>query len=330
MLKGQMHQIPFESDCLKNNPLNDSFIRNLIIYLPPHYENKKEDYPVLFLLNGFGGKNISFLNQEAFSESIEQRLNRLILAQQIQPMIVVMPDCFTYYGGSQYRNSAAMGDYETHLIQEIVPYIKSNYRVKQNSKYWAISGKSSGGYGAITLAMKYPDCFGVVGCQSGDMGFEYSYLPDFPQTMLEIEKAGGIIEFMDYFYKLPKKPSSAFLALNIIGMSAAYSPNKNNPPHYIELPFDIKTGEIKANIWQQWLACDPIHMIPQYEESLKKLKIFIDCGIKDEFRLYSGARIFSNKLQKLNIDHHYEEFNDTHMKISYRYDRALQFISNVF
>jgi len=327
MTKGCIVIDTFESTCLKNNPLKDPFIRNLIIYLPPDYVRSKQDYPVLFLLSGFSGKGIMFLNQEAFSESIDERLNRLIQTNRIEPMIVVMPDCFTYYGGSQYRNSHATGNYETYLVNELVPYVKKNYRVKDNRSHWAIAGKSSGGYGALTIAMRHCDIFGILACHSGDMGFEYCYQPDFPQTMIEIEKQGGILEFMQKFYTLPKKDSNSFLALNIIAMAAAYSSNKKICPHFIDFPFDLKTGELRSDVWQKWLNCDPIHMLNSYENAVRQLKIFIDCGIKDEYRLYAGSRIFSAKLKKYNIDHVYEEFNDTHMKINYRYDRSLEFIS---
>jgi hypothetical protein len=57
---------------------------------------------------------------------------------------------------------------------------------------------------------------------------------------------------------------------------------------------------------------------------LKKLKlIFIDCGTTDEFNLHWGARMLHSKLIKSNIKHIYEEFDDGHMSISYRYDVSL-------
>jgi hypothetical protein len=39
-----------------------------------------------------------------------------------------MPDCFTAYGGSQYLNSPAVGNYDDYLVQELVPYIDRTYR----------------------------------------------------------------------------------------------------------------------------------------------------------------------------------------------------------
>ena len=92
----------------------------------------------------------------------------------------------------------------------------------------------------------------------------------------------------------------------------------------VDLPFDLNTGEMVQDVWNRWLAWDPVRMIEKYRENLKKLKlIFIDCGTKDEFNLHWGARMLHSKLEKMNIKHLYEEFNDGHMNISYRYNISL-------
>ena len=330
MTEGHILIESFESQVLKTNPLKDPSLRKLVLYLPPDYPHSQKKYPVLFLLSGFTGKGAMFLNQDAFSEAMDEKLNRLIRTKKIQPMVVVMPDCFTYYGGSQYLDSEALGLYETHLIQELVPYIKNNFPVETDRKAWAVAGKSSGGYGALVLSMRHPDVFSIAACHSGDMGFEYCYLPDFPQAMIELEKSGGIPAFMKKFYALKKKDGNSFLTLNIVAMAAAYSPNLQNKPHFIDLPFHPQTGEILPAIWDKWLAWDPLRMIDRNQAALKRLNLFVDCGTQDEFRLYAGSRMFAARLKELNIPLHYEEFDDTHMKISYRYNQSLAFISERF
>jgi S-formylglutathione hydrolase FrmB len=92
----------------------------------------------------------------------------------------------------------------------------------------------------------------------------------------------------------------------------------------VDLPFDLETSEIIQEVWNRWLSWDPVKMVKKYRENLKKLKlIFIDCGITDEFNLQWGARTLHSKLEKMSIKHIYEEFNDGHMNISYRYDISL-------
>ena len=48
-----------------------------------------------------------------------------------------------------------------------------------------------------------------------------------------------------------------------------------------------------------------------------------DCGIRDEWSLHHGARLFTRRLKELGIAHEYEEFDDGHMNVQYRYDVSL-------
>ena len=103
-----------------------------------------------------------------------------------------------------------------------------------------------------------------------------------------------------------------------------YSPNPDSNEMGVDLPFDMKTGEILQNVWNRWLSWDPVRMVGKYSKNLRRLKfIYLDCGTKDEFNLQWGARILHSKLESMNIKHHYEEFNDGHSHTSYRYDNSL-------
>jgi S-formylglutathione hydrolase FrmB len=92
----------------------------------------------------------------------------------------------------------------------------------------------------------------------------------------------------------------------------------------IDFPFDLETGEWRDEVWAQWKNWDPVRMVERYADNLRKLRlIYIDCGTKDEFNLQWGARMLHSKLSKLGIEHSYEEFDDGHMNITYRYDVSL-------
>jgi S-formylglutathione hydrolase FrmB len=113
-------------------------------------------------------------------------------------------------------------------------------------------------------------------------------------------------------------------------MAAHYSPNPNSDEIGVDLPFDLKTGEILQNVWNRWLSWDPVRMVEKYRKNLKRLKfIYLDCGTLDEFNLQWGARILHSKLENMNIKHFYEEFDDGHMNISYRYDVSLPKIYSI-
>jgi enterochelin esterase family protein len=326
------------SQLLQHNPLGDPATRRLPIYLPPGYNESDTRYSVAYLLAGFTGRGAFMLNDSAFDEPIQERLDRLIDSGQIQPMIVVLPDCFTRYGGSQYLNSRATGPYEDHLIQEIVPFVDQQYRTRAEPGYRAIAGKSSGGYGALVQGMRHPDIFGAIACHSGDIYFDYCYKPDFVKFLNaaegnNIDSYEALRDFLAAFSpKMYPKPADFFDIIHIAAMSACYSPNPASPCGF-DLPFEFYTGQMHPAVWQRWLAQDPVTMLEsaQHIEALRRLKlIYLDCGNRDEYALHLGARIFSERLSDLNIAHHHEEFDGGHRNTQFRYDESLQAISRAF
>jgi enterochelin esterase family protein len=327
-----------QSKVLKNNPLGDTHIRQLPVYLPPGYDDSNHRYPVVYLLTGFAGRGKFMLNDSAFDETIQERVDRLIAEEVIDPMILVLPDGFTRYGGSQYLNSSAIGRYEDHLIEEIVPFIDQRYRTKAESGYRAIAGKSSGGYGAIVQTMQHPDIFGLVACHSGDMYFDFCYKPDFAKFLnaigrLELTTPVALANFLAEFTpKIFPKPNNFFDVIHIAAMSACYSPNPDSPCGF-DLPVDSITGELHSEVWQRWLAHDPIMMLEnkQFVEALRQARlIYLDCGNRDEYALHYGARVFCKRLGQLDIFHIHEEFNGSHRHTQHRYDVSLKAISKTF
>jgi len=308
------------SKVLRGNPLGDPSLRRTPVYLPPSYPRKH--YPVYYMLTGFTGFGEMMIQRGAWSESLPERLDRLIATGKMAEAIVVMPDCFTRYGGSQYLNSTATGRYEDHIVRELVPYIDENYRTNGRR---AVLGKSSGGYGAMILGMRHPKVFHALACHSGDMYFEYCYLPDFPKAIDLLRKHGGLEKFLKSWEKLPKRMAgNLHAAVNTIAMASCYSPRGKS----IDLPFDLNTGDIRQDVWRRWKAWDPVDLLDRHAKDLKKLDcVFVDCGTRDQFALHHGARIFAAKARRLGVRVLHEEFDDDHSSISYRYDRSFAVLS---
>jgi S-formylglutathione hydrolase FrmB len=312
--------LEFHSKVLEGNPLGDPPLRRTPVYLPPSYPRKQ--YPVCYMLTGFTGFGEMLIHRGAWSESLPERLDRLVATKKMAEAIVVMPDCFTRYGGSQYLNSSATGRYEDHLVRELVPYIDVNFRTNGRR---AVLGKSSGGYGAMVLGMRHPRIFHALACHSGDMYFEYCYQSDFPKAIDQLRKYGGLEKFIRAWEKLPKRlAGDLHAAVNTIAMASCYSPRGKHP----DLPFDLDTGEIRKHVWSRWKAWDPVELLDRHARDLKKLDcVFVDCGSRDQFALHHGARIFADKARRLGVRLTYEEFDDDHSSISYRYDRSLSVLS---
>jgi len=322
VLKGKIVIHSHESTALRSNPLDDPYVRDVIVYLPPEYSpSYSKGYVTVFLLAGFGGSGRSLLNYDPLGENIEIKINRLFSERKCGPMILVLVDCFTRFGGNQYINSSATGMYEDYITKEIVPFVDRNYNTSSHS----VMGKSSGGYGALLLGMRNPEVFQGLVDHSGDAAFEYCYLPDFPKALETFRTYGNSPrKWLEEFWSKPNRhKKSDEAALNVLAMAAHYSPNPKSELG-VDLPFNIDTGEILDEVWNRWLAWDPARIIRRYSGNLKKLKlVFIDCGTKDEFNLQWGARIIHSRLDDMGIRHFYEEFDDGHSNISYRYDVSL-------
>jgi S-formylglutathione hydrolase FrmB len=320
--QGTVKLLRHESQVLSGNPLGDPHVRDLFVYLPPGYDEGEENYPSVYCLTGFTGRGKMLLNDSAFTPNLAERMDRLIAAGTIRPMIVVMPDCFTYFGGSQYINSTATGNYEDYLTEEIVGFVDTNFRTIDNRDSRAVMGKSSGGYGSLIMAIRHADKFGLVCSTAGDAYFEYCYPTDFAKAFRLIK--GDPAGFMKQFWATEKHGKDDHAAINTIGMAACYSANGTD----FDLPFDLETGEIRQEVWERWLEHDPVRLVEKSVENLKSLKLlYLDAGTRDEFALDVGARILSKKLTDFGVPHIHEEFDDGHFSISYRYDRSLELIS---
>jgi enterochelin esterase family protein len=115
--------------------------------------------------------------------------------------------------------------------------------------------------------------------------------------------------------------------LSLLATAAAYSPNLKAPLGF-DLPVDLHTGALRADVWTRWLAFDPVEIAGKYADALRSLKLlYIDCGRFDEYNLLYGARMFTEKLRALVIPFQYEEYDGSHRYMKHRYDVSFAAIS---
>lgn len=317
---------------LAGNPLGDPAARQVPVYLPPSYDGTK-CFPVIYLLAGFASTGASFLNFSFGRPTVPETVDTLIRQGLMPEAILVMPDCMTRYGGSQYVDSTATGRYETYLTEELIPWIDSRFSTLAEHKHRAIAGKSSGGFGALRLGMRHPKLFSAVACHSGDMDFELCYRPNFPNAARTLERYGGSLSaFFMNWESLDKKPRGEFALLDMMAMAAAYSPDASRPaPENMKMPFDTRTCHPVTEVWDLWRKFDPVVMIEdeRCRQALGSLRLlFLDCGSQDEYNLQFGHRRFSDLATKAGIAHRYEEFPDTHADTSYRYRSSLPLLAS--
>ncbi len=313
-----------ESRALTGNPLGDPHVRQVPVYLPPGYDEGTAAYPTIYWLHGFTGTGLSGITPNPWIPSLPVCMDRVIAAGA-PPAILVMVDGFTKFGGSQYLNSEATGRYEDFVVNEIVSCIDRKFSTLASPAQRGINGKSSGGYGALVLAMRHPDVFGAVASHSGDMYFEACYKPDFWKFCNIVAKHGGVEAFLRAFLQMPKKTSEALTAINIAAMAMAYSPNPHRRSLGFDLLFDPHTGELDDAVWARWLAWDPVHMAARHADALRALRsIYFESGSRDQFNLHLGARLLHRRLEAMGIRHEYQEFDDDHTSVNYRYVESLR------
>lgn len=321
---GTIHRIVVESETLKGNILGDPTARAIDIYVPAGHDGR--GLPLLVDLVGITSSGLSHTNWTAFQENMPERLDRLIGENLLPPVVVAFPDCFTRVGGNQYVNSAATGRWEDVLIDEMLPAIEQRFGCGGAGRR-GVFGKSSGGYGAITHALRHADVWAAAACHSGDMGFELCYLPDMPATLRSLAGSNNSIEkWWRGLEEAKKRPDGNFTTLNVLAMAASYDPD---PSEFLgmRLPVTFDTCEVIEERWANWMRHDPVVAVETLGGNLRKLKaLYIDCGERDQFNLLYGARRFVRRLDQLGITHRYEEFADNHSGVDYRMDVSLPFL----
>ena len=329
-LRGRFEETTFESEALRDNPLGDPHTRPLWVYLPPGYDEEPDRrYPSVYVIQGLTGQLDMWRNRHAFRKNFPELTDDLFAGGEAPPCIVVWVDCWTSLGGSQFIDSPGTGRYHTYLCAEVVPWIDAHYRTLTAPENRGISGKSSGGYGAMVTPMLRPDLWGGLATHAGDALFEACYLPEFRECAraLRDDYEGSYAKFWEDFRSRPAfaKESDGAL-LNEWCMAACYSTDEDGT---VRLPFDPATAELIPDVWERWLAWDPVRMVTKHAEGLRSMKaIYIDAGKKDEWHLDLGAEAFRRALESIGItDVFFELFDGKHGAIEYRYPLALKYLA---
>ncbi|MFO0600021.1 MAG: alpha/beta hydrolase-fold protein [Myxococcaceae bacterium] len=320
----QIHQVFCGS--LEGNPLGDPSTRAVPVYLPPGYGEGERRYPVMYFLHGFTGSGMQWLNTSPFTLNVPERLDALIVDGRIPPTIGVFIDGWSSLGGSQWINSEGIGRYRDVVARDVVSWVDRTFKTLARGGARALIGKSSGGYGALVIGRFHADTFQHIGVHSGDAAFEYAYLNELPQAASGLLKAGGVDAWYRDFVqraRATKMRNDDHAVINMLCMSAAYSPKKGEPMN-LELPIELPSGRMRIDVWNRWLVHDPVRFVPKNVDAYRKLKsFFIDCGTRDEFNLRWGARLVSDELKAANVEHVHEEFEDGHMGVNYRFERSM-------
>lgn len=137
--------------------------RPVVIYTPPGYEkDSKTNYPVLYLLHGTTDV------EETWTKVGRANiiLDNLIAQGKAKPMIIVMPYGRAYplikKSSGSLRNWDNLQEFKKDFLNNLLPFVEQNYRVKKNKDSRAIAGFSGGGGETLYLGLNNPDLFSWV------------------------------------------------------------------------------------------------------------------------------------------------------------------------
>ncbi len=314
--------LDIDSELLRGNPLGDPSKRSQPLLLPP---GSPAGLPLVAVLVGYTGFNHKVLNTGSmWGENVPERIARGMASGAIPPAVFVWPAAETRLGGSQYVDSVGTGKYQSYVLEEVIPAIEAAFACGGSGQR-VVVGKSSGGFGALSLAMRRPGYFSAVGSHAGDMGFDMSHFRGFADALNCWAKYGGPEEFVRQLPTLERFGSMEHAGIEGIAMAACYSPNPSAPLG-VNLPVDPATGEIRHDIFDRWLQFDPLRMVDQaeYARGLRELKmLYLDAGETDEFALQWGLKRLQVKLAQLKIPAHIEFCKGGHFTLDKRYEISL-------
>ena len=284
-------QLKVQAPSLKGNLLGDPTEQPVYVYLPVGYEGSTKRYPTLYLLHGFTSNSSVWINGQYQGMKLQTLMDDSIKNGKVREMIVVAANGSNAYKGSFYTNSAVTGNWEDFIVRDLVNYVDTNYRTIPRAESRGIAGHSMGGYGSVMLGMKHPEIFNALYALSpcclameADMSEANSAWPGVLQLTSREQLNAPPRSFAQFF-------NSAFIAL-----SAAFSPNPNRAPFFVDFPFESKSGicnpppegKLLTNtpcvqkneaVHAKWRSHVPVYIAGANKENLRKLRgIFLDYG----------------------------------------------------
>jgi len=247
-----------ENQTVKSEVLNRDM--RYAVLLPADYQNSGKDYPVVYLLHGFGETETGWYKGGQAQYYIDQNEAATV------PMIYVMPQGFNTYYVNKYNGHYPYMDF---FVSELVPAIDSLFRTIPNAQHRAVMGYSMGGYGAMILPAKNPEVFKTGVVLSMSFRTDEQYLAE-PQNVFEYQwaplfggmGASGNERLTDYF-----KQYSPFHFFGTTGSQA-----------FEGLNLFIDCGDDEESLS---VTNDAFH------DTLRRL------GIRHEYRMRNGAHTWS-------------------------------------
>lgn len=308
-----MNRIEIDAPSLANNLIGEPAERIIYVYLPPSYGSSEKRYPVVYYLPGYGDSSV-------IGFRLPEDMDALIESGEVNEMIVVVASGDSRTGGSFYVNSPVTGNWEDHIVQDVVGYVDANFRTLPQAESRGITGHSMGGFGALNIAMHHPDVFSAVYSMSPGLFDENGLAESFMfaqeriiQNFVNYENDLASLSLEEAQKRMFASPQEFSLAYGY-----AFAPNPERHPPYFDYPYTEVNGELTRDeeVWKQWesgfggIAEEAI----QYKDNLLQLNgIVVDYGIHDENPwIPKGSEYYGEQLTAAGIPVTVESYDGNH------------------
>jgi putative tributyrin esterase len=277
---GTVHEDIFLSDAL-------GVRKHLAVYLPPSYgRDTTRRYPVAYYLHGLGGTETDWLSKGGIDAVADS-----LFARGTPETIIVLPDgddgwyttwvdqvgvrscADTLRTEAPERYCVARQRYDEYIARDVVRHVDAKYRTRADRDNRGIGGLSMGGYGALSIAIRFPEVFGAAASHSGVVSPMYTG----PRPFVEPVRYGTTIDEI--------KPTTG--------------------------SFWSRYLRFWGTDLERWKSADPAHVVERAKSRGQRVPaIFFDCGREDA--LVDQNRALHSELTRLGIRHDYAEHPGGH------------------
>ena len=296
--KGFVEHHQLFSPALEGNHIGDSPTRAVSVYLPAQYgASDDQRFPVLYFLHGYTDSNHKWFGEKDHWIDLPAILDSS-LALVDQQFIVVMPNAYNTFKGSMYTNSSTTGNWEDFVAEDLVNFMDTTYRTIPEREQRGLAGHSMGGYGTIKIGMKRTDVFGALYLMS-PCCLENN-MPNNTGLLKNLQK----VTAKDQIEEQP-----FFVSASLAG-AAAWAPNPNNPPLFLDLPMG---DEIDPQLLTRFKAHEIVPNLAAYQMDLQELLgMRLDVG-KQDFMILLGSKSLHEELDRLGVGHGFEMYDGDHV-----------------
>lgn len=247
-------------------------------------------YPVILFLHGASVSATDMVN--SLEPFLDNFLTKLLFDKLFKVIFIIPDGSCEPYKGSFYTNSQLYGNYEDFIVKDMVEEIASKYHTYNARAKWSVMGHSMGGYGAMKIALQYPQKFIGVSALSGPLNITY-----YDEILPILESEHGSAAPYDFSYE-------GNVTKLLYSMAGAFSPNLGATPS-IFFPVNAE-GIPDPMVKTIWEKNNPINFIKQWKGN-PAMAIYTYCGELDEFKLATPNKMFSDTLDKYHLPHTYKQ-----------------------